>query len=1267
MQESVKPVAPRDQGLVTSEQTSEKNTVDEEAKSADEEESETKGEKDYPDSKIQKTDVVRKDDTVKHDEQVNDCTEEESKICTIFDFSSLESAPRNHRLLYPGISKVAHRHVLAEIGLDHIKHFVENRTNENREKAKLWKSMKETSTDDKKGEHGNNEDNCKTTDETVTPQEIGEAKNVEGVAGNQQPEKLKIDEGDNILDTVESSSGLPTSRESGESLYCCNRCGKEFSEIWVLKTHLKSVHNSDLPLELVEQFTNAYFEWYWKHTRKDIGNKPKNPNRNEYTTKFLEGRIASQNEDEDTQNLSKHLNETKSALENTTLDSMRDDFEIKDDKGFQQVALEAIMKNYPNLLDSYSSGSTIQQSTSTTEQSARLQQQMLLQMLMTAQSQSSAMQNASSDAVNQKDNHSESSGISEMLSNLYASAAMRMNPGYMDSISASPMNLNYSALAQAQAHAMGLTPYHWLAIAAAQQQQQQQQLQHLLMYSTLGNSAVPFMQNMNDNSNQPQQQILASLAANLLSSSNLENEIPSSTEFSSSAAAVALQAYQLQSAVATATSLTESQMSKENEDTIVQHQRLRGGPSSSSLPANSSEIPAKRPRTRITDNQLKILRANFDINTSPSETQISDMAIKTNLPPKVIKHWFRNTLFKERQRSKDSPYNFNIPPMTLFEETGQGVPARSSDADQEDNNNKNCDSSDGTARSEASGSGSQAGDEERKPIFVKFPDQSSAESLVNKNPYLNASRASLLTRNRSPSLNSNKGLHIFSSPPPEQRSSSAEMQQTLFTNALSLMPSLSESTNREYRDSKLDEKNNAMDSADCQITSVDFESRERIKQYLRQDMPLDSITGGMDHIGRTHIDYHPSMGSLPSISRRTPRTRFSDYQLKVLQDFFDRNAYPKDEDLDKLSHLLDLSTRVIVVWFQNARQKARKSYEMQQQQQQQQNNSAGGMSYAHKQTASDALRRPSHSPVPKNTQEGGKRKNLGVEQQDSYPSSNSNSSKYSAFTVHHRESPVEERQEQKINYPDLVKKEKTGTWPGATTAEDSESDDKGFRCRQCDIILPSLHSLQQHESLHTLKPAYLSTFLQHYRMYSPSLLQSIMQSSSSSSIQDQPDEEVGKDQRHFDTTDQQSRTIRSPHSPVRSRVQEDEKSFPPSFVRGQRSSENNPRIKIDPVNTEQESERRHFPADGHLSKVLPYESKAVASNLGSRSGVQSISVNTNYVSSVRDFSSASGFSNKQKSSISPTFSMSSSSSTSPNSNRQHMNPRRSKSSTVSCT
>jgi len=73
----------------------------------------------------------------------------------------------------------------------------------------------------------------------------------------------------------------------------------------------------------------------------------------------------------------------------------------------------------------------------------------------------------------------------------------------------------------------------------------------------------------------------------------------------------------------------------------------------------------------------------------------------------------------------------------------------------------------------------------------------------------------------------------------------------------------------------------------------------------------------------------PPSAPTPPTGKRANRTRFTDYQIKVLQEFFESNAYPKDDDLECLSKLLNLSPRVIVVWFQNARQKARKVYENQ--------------------------------------------------------------------------------------------------------------------------------------------------------------------------------------------------------------------------------------------------------------------------------------------------------------------------------------------------
>ncbi|KAG5444175.1 hypothetical protein CSKR_101665, partial [Clonorchis sinensis] len=84
----------------------------------------------------------------------------------------------------------------------------------------------------------------------------------------------------------------------------------------------------------------------------------------------------------------------------------------------------------------------------------------------------------------------------------------------------------------------------------------------------------------------------------------------------------------------------------------------------------------RRSRTRLSEPQLVILRSYFDINNSPSEEKIAEICAKTGLQAKVVKHWFRNTLFKERQRNKDNPYNFSVPPSTSlnleeYEKTGR--------------------------------------------------------------------------------------------------------------------------------------------------------------------------------------------------------------------------------------------------------------------------------------------------------------------------------------------------------------------------------------------------------------------------------------------------------------------------------------------------------------------------------------------------------------------------------------------------------------------
>lgn len=189
-------------------------------------------------------------------------------------------------------------------------------------------------------------------------------------------------------------------------------------------------------------------------------------------------------------------------------------------------------------------------------------------------------------------------------------------------------------------------------------------------------------------------------------------------------------------------------------------------------PNTSEQQQGKRTRTKISEEQLSVLRKHFDINSLPSDEEINKMSNLSGLPYKVIKHWFRNTLFKERQRDKDSPYNFNNPPTTAL-------------------------------------------------------DESSEE--VAQNQRLTLSPCSL-----SPGLSANN------SPQPQ---------------------------------------------------TTDF------------------------HRGETHR------------GRRSSRTRFTEQQLETLQGVFEATPYPREEEYDRLSALLSLPNRVIVVWFQNARQRARKNQE----------------------------------------------------------------------------------------------------------------------------------------------------------------------------------------------------------------------------------------------------------------------------------------------------------------------------------------------------
>ena len=357
----------------------------------------------------------------------------------------------------------------------------------------------------------------------------------------------------------------------------------------------------------------------------------------------------------------------------------------------------------------------------------------------------------------------------------------------------------------------------------------------------------------------------------------------------------------------------------------------------------------KRARTRITDEQLKILRQYFDINNSPTEDALQEMSEKSGLPLKVIKHWFRNTLFKERQRNKDSPYNFNNPPSTFlnleeYEKTGEAkvVPVEESSSSK-----SNAQRLQDKLFEKASLPPPTEVKKEVK-IEAESPRKESSEKDVKPQSTLQGMSSESDNKTVNHHEGNNQGNHTgirdsfeyaksFSMSPHSESSMSSvsttdtgsqhhvSQQHAVQAAAAAAVSSVNQSLfggNLQAFAAATGIPTAPLSASGSNPLQMALDAAHRSQVASASSLP--STPSSRDH-SRDHSS--PGSGSAPG--KRANRTRFTDYQIKVLQEFFESNAYPKDDDLEYLSKLLNLSPRVIVVWFQNARQKARKVYENQ--------------------------------------------------------------------------------------------------------------------------------------------------------------------------------------------------------------------------------------------------------------------------------------------------------------------------------------------------
>ena len=433
----------------------------------------------------------------------------------------------------------------------------------------------------------------------------------------------------------------------------------------------------------------------------------------------------------------------------------------------------------------------------------------------------------------------------------------------------------------------------------------------------------------------------------------------------------------------------------------------------------------KRARTRISDDQLKILRTYFDINNSPSEAQINEMAEKSNLPAKVIKHWFRNTLFKERQRNKDSPYNFSIPPSTPlnleeYEKTGKVA----------------------------------------TPDIVHTDTKLVPETKVKEEKCKIEPVETPLEARQTPdreSIASQDGS-IVSSTPSTSTSSTPALQIPPSAQSFMLNPSFSAAAASHQ------EIVSALKSAPFMTPPV-ITPDMGMSQSPMPDNYISQMQGG---------------GSGP---KRANRTRFSDYQIQVLQEFFDQNAYPKDDDLDHMSKMLNLNPRVIVVWFQNARQKARKNYENQPPVEVEEDNSKSpfqrtpGLNYQCKKCLTvfqryyelikhqknHCFKDSPNSASPGNSNNSNSENNDRLSSRSMSPPTNFTST-----------SPLSA---QSSNTPNSTPQKVIDIRPLTPKSDGAQNDElPSFKCEKCNLKFPRLDLWQEHQNIHTMNPSLFAAY-----------------------------------------------------------------------------------------------------------------------------------------------------------------------------------------------
>jgi hypothetical protein len=296
----------------------------------------------------------------------------------------------------------------------------------------------------------------------------------------------------------------------------------------------------------------------------------------------------------------------------------------------------------------------------------------------------------------------------------------------------------------------------------------------------------------------------------------------------------------------------------------------------------------------------------------------------TLLSLQVVKHWFRNTLFKERQRNKDSPYNFNNPPSTTlnleeYERTGQTKVTQLVD-------NSECSNQSVQHHQLALAMAAAVGVQNdnrpvSQPSSIASSNDRHEQMQIKPEPEdpndMDLSISSKSEQEQEQFYQNHLVQQQLQQHQQQQQQQQHQMaaQQLLYNS----FDTKSESGSSEMGLSRPQTPNSVYNSSmndllNQQIDSIPINNITNLSNLNSMGPPKKFQLNKM--FDKAYETNSNSSNSSTSSGKRANRTRFTDYQIKVLQEFFENNSYPKDSDLEYLSKLLLLSPRVIVVWFQ---------------------------------------------------------------------------------------------------------------------------------------------------------------------------------------------------------------------------------------------------------------------------------------------------------------------------------------------------------------